>query len=139
MIMEMKKIYCVFHPTSAQICGLLILVVFTIWRCTENGSIHIGQVNLYFFNLGDDKACTIIGMRQIKIYMDDGGMRTLNDIRYILELRKNLIFLCTLQENGFSYMYDGDKNIIKFIKGELTVMRARRIASNIINYRGTSF
>lgn len=43
--------------------------------------------------MGDGKACIIIGMRQIKIYMDDDGVRTMNDVKYIQDLRKNLISL----------------------------------------------
>lgn len=68
--------------------------------------------NFVFVYMSDDKAYTITRMRQIKIAMDDSGMRILNDGRYILKLRKKLISLSTLQENGFSYRNDGDGDII---------------------------
>lgn len=46
--------------------------------------------------------------------MDDSGVRTLNEVRYIPELSKNLISLCTLQENGFSYKSHGDNEIMNW-------------------------
>lgn len=53
-----------------------------------------------FIYLNDDKACNITGVRQIKIDMDDDCVQILNGVRYI-PILKNLIFLCTLQKNGF--------------------------------------
>lgn len=58
-------------------------------------------------------------------------MRILSDVSYIPELRKSLIFLGTLLENGFFYRYDGDTDIMKVDKVELTMMRSRRTACNI--------
>src|ERR1044072_1255829 len=62
--------------------------------------------------LGDDKTCAITGMRQIKIALDDGGVRTLGEVRYVPELRKNLISLETLQANGYSFKSDGDRDTL---------------------------
>lgn len=39
----------------------------------------------------------------------------------------------TLQENGFTYRFDRDMEIIKVSKGALIVMRVRRTACNIYN------
>lgn len=49
-----------------------------------------------FVYLGDDKTCTIIVKGKIKISLDDGGVRMLSEVSYVLELRKNLISLGTL-------------------------------------------
>lgn len=70
-------------------------------------------------------------MEQIEISTDDGGVQTLNDVRYIPEFIKNLIYLSTIQENDFSYKSDGDKYIMMVSKGTLTLMRARGIVGNI--------
>jgi transposase InsO family protein len=94
--------------------------------------------NFGFVYLGDDKACAITGIGQVKIAMDDGGVRTLTDVRYIPELRKNLISLGTLQANGYSYRSDGDRDILKVSKGALTVMRAKRTAGNIYKLLGNT-
>lgn len=77
--------------------------------------------NLEFVYLSDDKTCTITEMGQIKIPMVDCGVGTLNDVKYISELRKRLISSYTLHANDFS----------KVNKGALTVMRPIRIAGNI--------
>lgn len=66
--------------------------------------------------------------------MDDGGVRALNDIKYILELRENLISLDTLQASGFSYTSYGDKDTMKVSKDALTVMEARRTTGTSTNY-----
>lgn len=92
--------------------------------------------NFGFIYLGGDKACTITRMIQIKIYMDDGNLRTLTDLRYIIELRKNLISLGTLQKKCFSYRYDGDIYIMKVHKGVTTLMKARRTTVKIYKLLG---
>src|ERR1044072_9138891 len=75
-------------------------------------------------------------MGQIKIALDDGGVRTLGEVRYVPELRKNLISLGTLQENGYSFKSDGDRETLKVSKGALTVMKARRTPGNIYKLLG---
>lgn len=70
--------------------------------------------------------------------MDDSCMKILNDVQYISELRNNLIFLGTLYENGFSYMSNGDRDIMKVKKGILYVMRANRITYNIYKLLGNN-
>ncbi|CAJ2662759.1 unnamed protein product [Trifolium pratense] len=110
---------CSYHMTSNR-------EWFTTFRSGSFGFVY----------LGDDKACAITGIGQIKIAMDDGGVRTLTDVRYIPELRKNLISLGTLQAHGYSYKSDGDRDILKVSKGALTVMRAKRTAGNIYKLLG---
>ena len=51
--------------------------------------------------MGNDATCTIIGMRTIKIKMSDGVVRTLEEVRHILDMRKNLISLGTLDSKGY--------------------------------------
>lgn len=94
--------------------------------------------NFGFVYIGDDKTCTITRMTQIKISMDDGGMWTLNEVRYITKLRKNLISLGTLQENGFSYRSEGDRGNMKVSKSALIMMRGNRVACNIYKLLGNT-
>lgn len=75
-------------------------------------------------------------MGHIKIVMDEGGVRTMNNVKYIPELGKNLISLGTLHEYGFSYRFDGDRDIMKSNKGALTIMRAKRSGGNIYKLLG---
>lgn len=94
--------------------------------------------NFGFIYMGNDKPCIIIGMRQIKIVMDDSGVRTLNNVTYILKLRKNLISIGILHANNFFYKFDRDKYIMKVNKGALTVMRARNTCGNIYKHLGNT-
>ena len=61
------------------------------------------SVNFGFVLMGNDASCKVAGIGNIKIKMFDGVVRTLCDVRHVLDLRKNLISLGTLDCNGFSY------------------------------------
>ncbi|XP_020271762.1 uncharacterized protein LOC109846933 [Asparagus officinalis] len=47
--------------------------------------------------------CKTVGIRSIKIRTHDGIVRTLSNVRHILELKKNLISLGTIDSNGFKF------------------------------------
>lgn len=47
--------------------------------------------NFGFIYLGHDKACTVIGIGQRKISMDNGGVRILKDVRYYVLYRKMVL------------------------------------------------
>jgi hypothetical protein len=63
---------------------------FTTYELVDDGSVL----------MGNDVACKIVGMGTIRIRMHDGIVRTLKNVRHILELKKNLISLCTLDSLG---------------------------------------
>jgi hypothetical protein len=50
--------------------------------------------------MGIDQACEIEGVGSVKIQMFDGVVRTLTNVSFILDMRKNLISLGTLDPNG---------------------------------------
>jgi hypothetical protein len=70
--------------------------------------------------MGNDATCTIIGIGTIKIKMSDGVVRTLENVRYILDMRKNLISLGTLDSKGYSYK--SENGIMKVSKGSMVVI-----------------
>jgi len=88
--------------------------------------------------MGNDKTCVVVGMRHVQIAMDDGWVRTLCDVQHILELRKNLISLGTLQANGFTYKTDRDRNTLRVCKWMLTLMKAQHIVRNIDRLLGST-
>ena len=47
--------------------------------------------NFGFIYLGDDKTCTITGKGQTKIALDDGGVRTLSEVRYFPDFKLMVI------------------------------------------------
>ncbi|KAG8478329.1 hypothetical protein CXB51_028050 [Gossypium anomalum] len=53
-----------------------------------------------FVRMGNDSSSKLIGIGTVKIKMHDGTIRTLSDVRYVPNLRKNLISLSTLDLKG---------------------------------------
>lgn len=53
--------------------------------------------------MGNDASCKVNRMGFIKFKMFDGVVRTLEDVRCVSELGKNLISLDSLDTNGYSY------------------------------------
>lgn len=60
----------------------------------------------------------------------------LSEVHYVSELRKNMISLGTLKENGYSFFSDGDRDIMRIIKSKMTVITTRRTAGNIYKLLG---
>uniref|UniRef100_A0A2N9IUP8 CCHC-type domain-containing protein n=1 Tax=Fagus sylvatica TaxID=28930 RepID=A0A2N9IUP8_FAGSY len=94
-------------------------------------SINCGSVRM-----GNDAACTIIGMGTIKIKMSDGVVRTLEEVRHILDMRKNLISLGTLDSKGYSYK--SENGIMKVSKGAMVVMTGQKISCNVYKLLGNT-
>ncbi|KAK2983620.1 hypothetical protein RJ640_023154 [Escallonia rubra] len=77
--------------------------------------------------MGNDAVCEVMGIGTIKIKMFDGIMRTLGDVRYILDLKKNLISLGTLDSIDCSMsIKDG---VMKVSKGAMVIMKGQKIGN----------
>ena len=50
--------------------------------------------------MGNNMPCKTIGIGSIKIRMHDSIVRMLSNVRYVPDLKKNLISLGTLDSNG---------------------------------------
>ena len=61
------------------------------------------SVNSSYVLMSNDASCKVVGIGNIIIKMFDGVVRTLCDVRHVLDLQKNLISLGTLNYNEFSY------------------------------------
>ena len=77
--------------------------------------------------MGNNVTCKIVGIGSIKIKMYDGIVRTLTDVRYIHELRKNLISMGFLDNAGYKLSVQG--GVMKISKGILVVMKENRIGN----------
>jgi len=71
--------------------------------------------------MGNDQSCTITGIGLVTFKMWDGIYRILENVRLVLELRRNLIFLGMLDLNGRSYKSEND--ILKVMKGYMVVLK----------------
>ena len=92
-------------------------------------------VNSGYVMMGNDASCRIVGIENIIIKMFDGVIRMLCDVRQVLDLRKNLISLGTLDGNGFNYKFTN--GVMKVSKGVLTMMNGQKLAGNIYKLMGT--
>ncbi|OIT31598.1 hypothetical protein A4A49_37150 [Nicotiana attenuata] len=77
--------------------------------------------------MGNNVACKVIEKGTIRIKMHDGVVRTLTDVRYVPDLRKNLISLGALESLGCKYI--GEGGVLKVSHGALVIMKAHRFGS----------
>ncbi|KAK2968890.1 hypothetical protein RJ640_025497 [Escallonia rubra] len=73
--------------------------------------------------MGNDDACKVMGICTIKMKMFDGIVRTLGDVRYIPDLKKNLISLGTLDSIDFSISIKGE--VMKVSKCAMVIMKGQ--------------
>jgi hypothetical protein len=71
--------------------------------------------------MGNDMACKIVGIETIKIKTDNGIVRTLIELRHVLELKKNLISMGALDTIGCKIVQQN--GVLKVIRGALLVMK----------------
>ncbi|KAE8716394.1 hypothetical protein F3Y22_tig00110121pilonHSYRG00025 [Hibiscus syriacus] len=74
--------------------------------------------------LGDNKACKVVGSGTIRIRMFDGAERILQQVKYIPELKRNLISLGMLESSG--YYFKAGNGCIRVTKGSLIAMKGVR-------------
>ena len=82
--------------------------------------------------MGDNSPCQIEGKGSIRIKMFDGTIRTLTDVRYIPKMKRNLISLSALDDQG--YKYSGGGGVLKVTKGSLVVMKGDIKKANGLYY-----
>jgi hypothetical protein len=70
--------------------------------------------------MGDDNPCDIVGVGSVQIKAHDGMTRTLQNVRYIPGVSRNLISLGTLDAEGFKY--SGSSGVLKVSKGSLVCL-----------------
>ncbi|GJS37686.1 integrase, catalytic region, zinc finger, CCHC-type containing protein [Tanacetum coccineum] len=70
--------------------------------------------------LGDNSACAIIGIGKVRVQIKDGSSFVLKNVRYIPELKRNLISLGTLDREGYAMKLKNGR--VKMIKGSLMVL-----------------
>ncbi|KAH1030311.1 hypothetical protein J1N35_046175 [Gossypium stocksii] len=77
--------------------------------------------------MGNDSSNKVIGIGTIKIRIHDGAIRTLSDVRYIPDLRKNLISLSILDLKGCKINIESSG--IKVSRGSLILLKGKKTGS----------
>ena len=75
-------------------------------------------------SLGNDHVCYVKAIGNVKFHMDDGTAKILADVRYIPEIKRNLISLGLLERKGFSF--SSVNGVMQVCKGSAVVMKAIR-------------
>ena len=83
---------------------------------------RIGQVWL-----GNDFACDIKGISDIKLKFQNGTTFVLKDVCHVLELKKSLILIGQLDDEGYTCIYG--ENSWKISKGSLLVAKGTKSGS----------
>ena len=84
---------------------------FTTYEPRDMGTILMGNDALY----------KIVSIGTVRVKMHDGIIKTLEGIRYISDLGRNLISVSTFDSKGYSY--SGGGGVLRITKGSLIVMK----------------
>ena len=94
---------CSFHMTPNKF-------FFCSFKDQDSGSVL----------LGDNKACKIAGIGSVLIKMHDGSERVISDVRYVPNLKRNLLSIGALTLKGCSIKIDSS---LRVLKGQTVVMK----------------
>jgi len=71
--------------------------------------------------MGDDHSCSVEGIGTVRIKIFDGIVRELKEVRYVLQLKRNLIYVSALETlNLVVSIRDG---VLKMTKGSMVNMK----------------
>lgn len=105
---------CSHHYTSHRNC-------FPTYDDKEGGTVV----------LGDNSTCQVAGIESVRIRMHDSMVRTLSNVKHVLNLKKNLISLGYLEKEGFSFKAHAHSGLLTVTKGSMLKMRGRRLSNNL--------
>nr|GFC25430.1 retrovirus-related Pol polyprotein from transposon TNT 1-94 [Tanacetum cinerariifolium] len=104
------------------------------WIMNSGGSYHMTPRLDLFFDflkcdggrvlLGDNRECKIRGIGKVRLQLQDGSSFVLHNVRYIPELKRNLISMGTLEKEGYTVKLQSGK--IKVINGSRVVLSGTR-------------
>ncbi|GJZ18871.1 retrotransposon protein, putative, ty1-copia subclass, partial [Tanacetum coccineum] len=98
---------CSYHMTPR------LDILFDFLEC-DGGSVQ----------LGDNRECKIRGIGKVRIQLKDGSSFVLHNVRYIPELKRNLISLGTLEKEGYTVKLQSGK--VKVINGSRVILSGIR-------------
>ena len=84
--------------------------------------------------MGNDHALDIAGVGTIKLKMHDGIIRTIEGVRHVKGLKKNLLSIGQLDDLGCKTQIEN--GILKVVRGALVVMKAEKVSANLYMLSG---
>lgn len=85
--------------------------------------------------IGDSSPIEISRIGYVQIKTNDGIVRTLTNVHHVLRMKRNIIFLGTLESWGYKYV--GGNSVLKILKGNLVVLKGHRI-DNLYYLQGST-
>ena len=85
--------------------------------------------------MGDDHSCIMEGVGTIQIKMFDGMVRELKEVRYVPQLKRNLIYVGALEALGL--VVSIKEGVLKITKGSMVVLKADR-RNNLYYLKGST-
>lgn len=104
------------------------------YHMSSRGLIHIVQGNFGYALMGNNASYKVIGMQSVKIKIFNGMVRTLEVVKHVTELRKNLIFLSTLDTGHYSYKSELGALTVK--KEAMIVRKGQKLTKNMYKVLG---
>ncbi|GAA0168010.1 hypothetical protein LIER_22828 [Lithospermum erythrorhizon] len=87
---------------------------FSIYEQLDGGNISMANSSI----------CKVVGIGSIKIRTHDGRFYTLNEVRHVPHMIKNLISLNLLDKKGFSF--NGEGGVIHVCKGSNVILKGAK-------------
>ncbi|KAH9649116.1 hypothetical protein KPL70_025868 [Citrus sinensis] len=104
------------------------------WVLDSGCTFHMSPYKSYFTDyyeynggrvmMGNNVVCKIMGIGNINLKLHDGTIRELKQVRYVPELKRNLISLGMLDQMGYSVRIESGELMI--VKDSQTVMKGSR-------------
>ena len=86
--------------------------------------------------MGNDAFRKIAGVGAVKNKMLNGTVIMLGDVKHVLDLKRNLVSLSTLDSK--EYKYTGEGGVLKVRKGALVMMKGHKRTANLYILQGTT-
>lgn len=124
---------CVEEVEFGEIMNVVEGGISEYWIMDSGGSFHMCPYKHWFCELkeatgtvllGNNHICNIKGISMVRLRMHDGSVRVLGDVRWIPEIKRNLVSLGMLERKSFSFASFGGKMVVK--RGLQVLMEAER-------------
>ena len=86
--------------------------------------------------MGNNVSCKLVGIGTVHIRIFDGVVRTLGDVIHVLDLKRNLISMSTLDVKG--YKYTGEGGVLKICKEALVMIKGHQKAAMLYVMQGST-
>ena len=91
----------------------------------ESWFVELKKLNGGVVLLGNNQSCSVTGIGTVRLKLHDGIERTLQNVRLVPGLKRNLISLGMLDQMGCKIKLENE--VLKVIRGSITLMKGERI------------